>query len=79
MTEYSHAGFLARVEDHFAEPTARHGIAWPKRPLERWVLAWLECKADHFYQWPRWAVAEEVTDATYAFYERNNNDNSRAN
>ncbi len=63
--------FIEKVKYHATQPTAKSGIAWPARPLERWVLAWLECKAENSYQWPRWAVAQEVTDATYAYYELN--------
>lgn len=63
--------FINRVQEHVAQPTARNGVRWPARPLERWVLAWLECKADDFYTWPRWAVAEEATNATYAYYQMN--------
>jgi len=63
--------FINRVKAHCAEPTGYNGVPWPPRPLEKWVLAWLECKAEHTYRWPRWAVAQEVTDATYAYHEYN--------
>ncbi len=68
MDSYTEA-LLDKVREHARQPTARNGVAWPERHLERWVLAWLECRADDGYQWPRWAVAQEVTDATFAFYQ----------
>lgn len=61
--------FVGKVELHLQNKTAKNGVAWPKDPLERFILAWLECKSDHSYSWPRWAAAEESAQAAYAYFE----------
>jgi len=61
--------FYESLQDHLAEPTAMNGVQWPKDPLEKWILGWLEMKANHSYTWPRWAAAEEVREAVYSYFE----------
>ena len=44
--------------DHLADPR--------RKEIERAILARLEAKSDHDYQWPRWAAADEASHAVMA-------------
>lgn len=41
-----------------------------RKEIEAAVLARLEDKSDHTYQWPRWAAAEEASYAVMEWLER---------
>lgn len=47
----------------------RNGKSWPKDPLEKYILAWLQQKAEHGYAWSEWAVAEEAANAAYDYFQ----------
>lgn len=49
--------------------TQRNGAPWPHDRLERWILAWLQTKAEHGYMWSEWAAAAEAAEAVKAWYE----------
>jgi len=40
-----------------------------RKEIEAAILARLEAKSDHMYQWPRWAAAEEASYAVMEWLE----------
>lgn len=59
---------IDRVHSKLMNAKQRNGQDWPKDPLERWILAWLQIKAEHGYRWSEWAVADETKEACYAYF-----------
>lgn len=40
-----------------------------RKEIEALILARLEAKSDHHYQWPRWAAADEASCAVMEWLE----------
>lgn len=59
---------IAAVEELLESKQQRNGVDWPKDPLERWILAWLQTKAEHGYRWSEWSAASEAKEAAYAYF-----------
>lgn len=60
--------FNTRLYKYLAESSPRNGGSWPKDPLEKWILGWLQLKAEHGYRWSEWSVASEAAEAVRQYY-----------
>lgn len=66
---FNQTEFNTRLYKYLQEPRARNGVPWPKDPLEKWILGWLQLKAEHGYRWPEWSVASEAAQAVKQYYK----------